>query len=63
MKAAIQQQFDKLNESKSDIEDEMKRLQGEYRLLEQMLGEGVTLPAPSEEKPKRLRKVEEDATN
>lgn len=52
----IEQRFYELATQKTGLDDEMKRLQGEYRLLSDLLNvSNVT-------KPKRLRKVvEEDA--
>jgi hypothetical protein len=53
-KVVIEQRFDELTKTKSEAEDEMKRLQGEYRLV-------VELINTSDDKPKRLRKVIPDA--
>lgn len=59
-KAEIEQRYDELARNKADTEDEMKRLQGEHRLVSDLLKD-----APSEpEKPKRLKEDEvEDAEN
>lgn len=54
-KTAIQSRFDELSKQKTDIDDEMKRLQGEFRLVEDLLKE----PTPQAPKPKRIRKVVE----
>lgn len=58
-KVAIEQRFDELLKVKSNADDEMKRLQGEYRLLTELL------PPDAPVKPKRIRKVpvQTDATN
>lgn len=60
-KLAIQGRFDELSKFKTDTEDEMKRLQGQFALVEELLApappaENVDQadPAPS----KRLRKIE-----
>jgi hypothetical protein len=55
-KETIEQQF-------NNLQDEIKRIQGEYRLVNDLL---AALEQPAEEKkPKRIRKVEvqEDAEN
>ncbi len=55
-KAAIETRFEELSKNKETVDTEMKRLQGEHRLVSELLAE--TSPV---EKNKRLRKVEDNA--
>lgn len=52
-KVAIEQRFEELVKTKSEADDEMKRLQGEHRLLVELIN--------GDDKPKRIRKVAPDA--
>lgn len=55
-KAAIEDRFNDLANSKTEIETEMTRLQGEHRLVVDLLT--PTIPILDEAKPvKRIRKV------
>lgn len=63
-KAVLTERFDKLTQQRQEIEDELKRLQGEYRLAEELLQVELSKFNASntdEEQPKRLRKVATDA--
>lgn len=52
-KAAIQVRFDELANTKVNVEDEMRRLEGEHRLIVELL-EAVE---PGGDNNKRMRKV------
>lgn len=59
-KVAIEQRFTELQKTRDEADDEMKRLQGEHRLVLDLLDSAPV----AEEKPKRIRKaVEADATD
>lgn len=51
-KSAIEERFNELAKTKSDSEAEMNRLEGEHRLVLDLLND-----VPVIEKPKRIRKV------
>lgn len=57
-KVQIEAAFKDLALKKSEIEEEMARLQGEHRLVIELLEQEDSI-----ELPKRLRKVKEDAPN
>jgi hypothetical protein len=61
-KTDVEQRFKELTANKVTIDEELARLQGEHRLLVDLLKDAEESPI---EKPKRLRKVTvtEDATS
>lgn len=61
-KAEVEQRYNDLSQNVANDNDEMKRLEGEFRLLSALLND---FPPVVEDKPTRIRKakVQEDAAD